>query len=54
MKTIQDIVVQVPGDDTFMNQLLSGAVARQTNLGNKELSMLGRTACLSVKYSSTF
>lgn len=44
MKTIQDIVVQVPGDDTFMNQLLSGAVARQTNLGNKELSTLGRTA----------
>lgn len=44
MKTIQDIVVQVPGDDTFMNQLLSGAVARQTNLGNAELSMLGRTA----------
>ena len=40
-KTIQSIVAQVPGDDTFMNQILSGAVARQTNLTTTQLQSLG-------------
>lgn len=32
VKSIQTIVAEVPGDDTFMNQILTGAVAKQTNL----------------------
>ena len=35
---IQDIVAAVPGDDTFMNTVLSGAMAKQTNLTTAELS----------------
>ncbi|WP_407422063.1 hypothetical protein [Methanobrevibacter sp.] len=34
---IQDIVSQVPGDDTFMNVILSGALAKQTDLSNDKL-----------------
>jgi hypothetical protein len=41
IKTIQQVVAEVPGDDTFMNNLLSGAVARQTNLSTDEIKMLG-------------
>lgn len=40
VKQIQDIVAIVPGDDTFMNALLSGALAKQTNLSHDELMML--------------
>ena len=35
---IQDIVATVPGDDTFMNTVLSGAMAKQTNLTTAELT----------------
>ena len=38
---IQKIVAEVPGDDTFMNNLMTGAVAKQTNLTTSELKMLG-------------
>ena len=38
---IQKIVAAVPGDDTFMNQLLSGAVSKQTNLSVAQLTALG-------------
>lgn len=38
---IQKIVAEVPGDDTFMNNLMTGAVAKQTNLTSSELKMLG-------------
>lgn len=41
VKTINDIVAKVPGDDTFMSTLLSGAVARQTNLSTDQLVNLG-------------
>lgn len=41
VKSIQQIVSEVPGDDTFMNQILTGAVAKQTNLSNVELRALG-------------
>nr|WP_302578244.1 hypothetical protein [Methanobrevibacter arboriphilus] len=41
VKTINDIVAKVPGDDTFMSTLLSGAVARQTNLSTDQLVTLG-------------
>ena len=34
---IQDIVSTVPGDDTFMNVVLSGALAKQTELTNDQL-----------------
>lgn len=52
-KTIQSIVAQVPGDDTFMNQILSGAVARQTNLSTVQLQSLGSSVAdyLSVSQS---
>lgn len=43
IKTIQNIVAAVPGDDTFMNQILTGALARQTNLSTTELSSLGHS-----------
>lgn len=36
--SIQDIVSQVPGDDTFMNVILSGALARETSLTTDQLS----------------
>ena len=35
---IQDIVATVPGDDTFMNTVLSGAMAKQTDLTTQELT----------------
>jgi len=38
---IQKIVAEVPGDDTFMNNLMTGAVAKQTNLTATELKALG-------------
>lgn len=38
---IQQIVAEVPGDDTFMNNLMTGAVAKQTNLTAAELKMMG-------------
>lgn len=41
---IQKIVADVPGDDSFMNQLLTGAVAKQTNLSSTELRALGNAA----------
>lgn len=41
VQTINDIVAKVPGDDTFMSTLLSGAVARQTNLSTDQLVTLG-------------
>lgn len=41
VNTINDIVAKVPGDDTFMSTLLSGAVARQTNLSTDQLVSLG-------------
>ena len=37
-RSIQDIVSQVPGDDTFMNTVLSGALAKQTNMTTQDLS----------------
>lgn len=40
IKTIQDTVNVVPGDDTFLNQLLTGAVARQTNLTTAQITSL--------------
>lgn len=39
--TIEKIVSQVPGDDTFMNALLTSAVARETSLTVEQLEMLG-------------
>jgi hypothetical protein len=39
--TIQQIVAETPGDDTYMNQLLSGMLAKQTNLTNNELRTAG-------------
>ncbi len=44
IKTIQQIVAEVPGDDTFMNSLLTGALAKQTNLSVETLRLLGQTA----------
>jgi hypothetical protein len=41
VKTINQVVAAVPGDDTFMNTILTGAVARQTNLTTQEISSLG-------------
>ncbi|KAF5034827.1 hypothetical protein DSECCO2_592020 [anaerobic digester metagenome] len=41
---IQKIVAEVPGDDSYMNQLLTGAVAKQTNLSSTELKALGIAA----------
>ncbi len=41
IKQIQQIVAEVPGDDTFMNNLMTGAVAKQTNLSATELRALG-------------
>lgn len=41
IKQIQQIVAEVPGDDTFMNNLMTGAVAKQTNLSTSELRALG-------------
>lgn len=40
ISTIQGIVAVVPGDDTFMNQILTGAVARQTNLTTAQITSL--------------
>ena len=37
-KAIQDIVAQVPGDDTFMNMILSGSLAKQTDMSTSELN----------------
>lgn len=44
IKSIQTIVAEVPGDDTFMNTLLTGAVARQTSITTTELKALGNAA----------
>lgn len=41
---IQDVVAQVPGDDTWMNSLLTGALARQTSLSADQLKRLGTVA----------
>lgn len=41
---IQQIVAAVPGDDTFMNQLITGALARQTSLSVDQLYSLGNAA----------
>lgn len=40
IKTIQGIVAVVPGDDTFMNQILTGSLAKQSNLTTAELKSL--------------
>jgi hypothetical protein len=50
VKTIQDIVSVVPGPDSWMNNLLSGAVAKQTNLSSTELKTL---ADMSASYYLT-
>ena len=50
VKTIQDIVAVVPGPDTWMNNLLSGALAKQTNLSSQELKTL---ADMSASYYLT-
>lgn len=44
ISTIQKIVAEVPGDDTFMNNLMTGAVAKQTNLTNAQLKQMGNLA----------
>nr|WP_319372451.1 hypothetical protein [uncultured Methanobacterium sp.] len=41
--SIGKIVSEVPGDDSFMNQLLTGAITKQTNLTNSELVSLGNS-----------
>ena len=38
--TIQQIVAAVPGDDTFMNTILTGALAKETSLTTTELTSL--------------
>ena len=38
---IARIVSEVPGDDTFMNALLTGALAKESSLTVKELELLG-------------
>ena len=50
VKSIQDIVAVVPGPDSWMNNLLSGAVAKQTNLSSEELKTL---ADMSASYYLT-
>ncbi|PKL68946.1 MAG: hypothetical protein CVV28_02195 [Methanobacteriales archaeon HGW-Methanobacteriales-1] len=40
ISSIQKIVAVTPGDDTFLNQILTGAVARQTNLTTTQLQSL--------------
>ena len=50
VSTIQNIVSVVPGPDTWMNNLLSGAVAKQTNLTSAELKTL---ADMSASYYLT-
>ena len=39
--TISQIVAETPGDDTYMNQLLGGMVAKQQSLSNAELRTAG-------------
>jgi hypothetical protein len=41
---IQRIVAEVPGDDTFMNNLMSGAVAKNTKISTKMLEDMGRAS----------
>jgi hypothetical protein len=50
VSTIQNIVAAVPGPDSWMNNLLSGAVAKQTNLSSAELQTL---ADMSASYYLT-
>ena len=50
VSTIQNIVAAVPGPDSWMNNLLSGAVAKQTNLSSGELRTL---ADMSASYYLT-
>jgi hypothetical protein len=38
---IKTLVSQVPGDDTFMNQIMTGALAKQTNMTMGEMKLLG-------------
>lgn len=40
ISTIQKIVAEAPGDDTFMNNLLTGAVAKNTKMSNSELRQM--------------
>jgi len=40
IKNIQQIVAEAPGDDTFMNNLLTGAVAKNTKMSNSELKQM--------------
>lgn len=44
LDTIAQIVSEVPGNDTFMNALLTGALARQSDLTVDQLKMLGDAA----------
>jgi len=44
LDTIAKIVSEVPGNDTFMNALLTGALARQSDLTVDQLKMLGDAA----------
>lgn len=44
LNTIADIVSQVPGDDTWMNALLTGALARETTMQADMLQRLGTVA----------
>jgi len=44
LDTIQKIVAEVPGSDTWMNSLLTGALARQTSLTEDKLRRLGVVA----------
>ena len=47
LNTISQIVAQVPGDDTWMNSLLTGALAKETSLS---ADMLGRLGTAASKY----
>lgn len=43
-KQIQNIVASVPGDDTFMNQLMTTALAQNTQLTTKELTKMAQVS----------
>lgn len=43
-REIQNIVSQVPGDDTFMNQLMTTALAQNTKMTTDELKNMARVA----------
>jgi phage-related protein len=49
---ISQIVAAVPGDDTYMNALLTGALARQSSLTTDQLKLLGEAASRYITISS--